>query len=92
VRTREQDYALLVELLKASRKESGLSQTELADRLDDTQSFVSKVERGDRRLDVVELIEFCEALGISVEQWLKEYVKKRAKHWQVDGLKIKPAR
>lgn len=77
VRTRDQDYELLVELLKASRKEAGLSQAELADRLEDTQSFVSKIERGERRLDVVELIEFCEALHVPVDQWLKEFMKQR---------------
>lgn len=77
MRTREQDYQLLVEHLKASRKDAGVSQAELADRLQDTQSFVSKIERGERRLDVVELMGFCEALEISVDQWLKEFMKQR---------------
>lgn len=39
-------------------------QTELADRLGQPQSFVSKFERGERRLDVVELIIIARALGV----------------------------
>lgn len=42
----------------------GITQAELAVRLGETQSFVSKVERGERRLDVLEFLSFCEALGV----------------------------
>ena len=57
-------YAAFLETLRRVREERGLIQSELANRLGATQSFVSKCERGERRLDVVELIHWCEALGM----------------------------
>ena len=53
----------LLELLAEARRSAGLSQVELALRLARPQSWVSKVEGGERRLDIIELIEMCEALG-----------------------------
>ena len=50
-------------LLKA-RNAAGMTQAELAERLRRPQSFVSKYERGERRLDIVEFIEVASALGI----------------------------
>lgn len=47
-----------------ARKASGKSQVELAKLLNRPQSFVSKVESGDRRLDVVEFVEICRAIGV----------------------------
>jgi len=57
-------YSLFLRQLRATRKRVGVTQIELAKRLDETQSFVSKCERGERRIDVVELREFCHALGV----------------------------
>lgn len=59
-------YADLCSLLADCRRESRLSQSDLAARLGLTQSRVSKIERGERRLDVVELRDWCLALGISL--------------------------
>lgn len=59
------DYGLFLRRLVAARKDSGLTQVELAKRLKETQSWVSKCERGERRLDIIELRAFCEAMGIS---------------------------
>lgn len=59
------EYSILLRELRKVRKLSGLSQEELAKRLGESQSFVSKCERGERRLDVVELRSFCNAIGIS---------------------------
>lgn len=50
-------------LLISERKRYGLTQVELAERLGKPQSFVSKYERGERRLDVIEFIEVATALG-----------------------------
>ena len=58
------DYALFLEHLKNARKKAGLTQEQLAELLGETQSFVSKCERGERRLDIVEARSFCNALGI----------------------------
>ena len=51
--------------MAAERKSRGLTQVELARRLSRPQSFVSKYESGERRLDVVEYMEVMEALGAS---------------------------
>ncbi len=56
-------YALLTRLLVQARLDAGLSQVELASRLRRPQSFVSKYESGERRLDVVEFVEVAEAIG-----------------------------
>ena len=56
-------YQYLVTRLKAARADAGLSQTQVAEILDTTQTFVSKVERGERRIDPVELSEFAALYG-----------------------------
>ena len=55
----------LLELLNEIRAEKNIVQVELAARLGKPPSYVAKVELGDRRIDVVEFIEYCQALGIS---------------------------
>lgn len=50
------------------RGKAGLNQRELAKRLRVHHSFVSKVEVGDRRVDLVELFWICEALGVSAQE------------------------
>jgi transcriptional regulator with XRE-family HTH domain len=59
-------YRSLIETLKAARRKAGITQIELAERLGTRQQFVSKVESGERRLDVVELVDMGRALGIDV--------------------------
>ena len=56
--------------LREVRDEVGLTQAELAARLGRPQSFVSKYESGERRLDLIELSEVCAALGISLENFV----------------------
>lgn len=65
--THHRYYRAFLELLQQLREESGLTQVLLAERIGNTQTFVSKVERGERRLDVVEFAEWCEALGCAPE-------------------------
>jgi len=67
--------ALLIEL-RAARTERGITQVELAARLDATQSFVSKCERGERRLDVAELRLWCKALGIRTANFVARYERR----------------
>jgi transcriptional regulator with XRE-family HTH domain len=57
-------YRVFLERLRKARVEANLTQAQLARRLGETQSFISKVERGERRLDVVELRVFCRALRV----------------------------
>jgi transcriptional regulator with XRE-family HTH domain len=58
-------------MLVNARKKTGLTQVELASRLSRPQSFVSKVERGERRLDVVEFFEVAEAIGFEPLTFLR---------------------
>jgi transcriptional regulator with XRE-family HTH domain len=62
-------YQAFLHLLRGTRESLGISQVELATRLSETQSFVSKCERGERRLDVVELSTWCAAMGVSLSDF-----------------------
>lgn len=67
-----QEYALFLSHLRAARKAAGLTQEQVANRIGQTQSFVSKCERGERRIDVVELRAFCRAIGISLADFVRQ--------------------
>lgn len=56
----------LLSLLRQIRAESGLSQRELAKKIGQPQSFISKYESGERRLDPLELRQVCVAVGITL--------------------------
>lgn len=66
-----QKHDKLRQMLVQARKDSGLTQVQLAERLTRPQSFVSKVERGERRLDVVEFFEVARAMNIDPFAFLK---------------------
>ena len=57
-------YSRFCELLVSARRAAGLTQAELARRLRSPQSFVSKYERGERRLDVVEFLRIADAVRV----------------------------
>lgn len=54
----------VVSRLRALRKSEGLSQKDLAELLGETQAYVSRVERQERRLDVAEFLLWCKALSV----------------------------
>jgi ribosome-binding protein aMBF1 (putative translation factor) len=56
-------YELFRQLLVVARKKSDLSQQEVADRLGRPQTYISKCERGTRRMDVVEFLTLAEVIG-----------------------------
>jgi transcriptional regulator with XRE-family HTH domain len=62
-----EEYQRLCGLLRDLRLESGLTQVEVASRLGVPQSFVSKYESGERRLDVIELKHVADALHIDFQ-------------------------
>jgi transcriptional regulator with XRE-family HTH domain len=65
----------LIVLLRETRVEAGLTQSELAARIGKDQTFVSKYESGERRLDVLELREICQAIGVSLEGFVRKLEK-----------------
>ena len=66
------EYGILLRMLRRLRQERGLTQVQLAERLSENQSFVSKCERGEHRLDVLELRIFCNGLGITLVEFITE--------------------
>jgi transcriptional regulator with XRE-family HTH domain len=60
-------------LLRTIRIEKELRQIDVAGRLGQDQSFVSKYEDGERQLDFVEVAEVCEALGIPLQDFVRRF-------------------
>jgi transcriptional regulator with XRE-family HTH domain len=58
-------------LLRKIREEAGLSQMALAEKLGKPQTFVSKSELGERRIDFIETLDFCAACGVAVGEVLE---------------------
>jgi transcriptional regulator with XRE-family HTH domain len=73
--SRSPRQARLQELLASRRAAAGLSQEDVARRLRRPQSFVSKYETGERRLDVVELLEVAEAIGFDPRKLIADLVE-----------------
>ena len=67
------EYERFLMLLRNTRLQSGLTQDELASKLNATQSFVSKCERGERRIDLVELSAWCSALDVSLSSFIERF-------------------
>jgi transcriptional regulator with XRE-family HTH domain len=61
----------LVSLLREMRIEAGLTQVDLAARIAKDQAYVSRYESGQRRLDVLEVREICQVVGITLEGFAK---------------------
>ena len=56
-------YGRFLAVIVQARQDAGLTQSDLASRLNKPQSYISKAERGERRIDVVEFIDLAQALG-----------------------------
>lgn len=67
---------MLREILVQARHTAGLTQDIVAERLDKPQSYVSKVEKGERRLDVIEFVRVCQAIGRSPSGVLDEVIER----------------
>lgn len=73
------DYKIFLRLFRKAREKALLTQVEVAKKIGQSQSFVSKCERGERRIDVVELRTYCLAFGISFAEFTKEFDKSLSK-------------
>ena len=64
------EYRSMIELLKEIRLESGLKQEDVAAKLEVQQTFVSKIEIMDRRVDLIELRDLCAAYGVPLAEFV----------------------
>ncbi len=65
----------LAELLRQVRLDADLTQAQLAQQIGQSQSYVSKYESGEQRLDLIELEAICKAVGIKLTQFVERYVE-----------------
>ncbi len=64
------EYQRVINALKKARKERGITQAQLAESLGKPQSFIAKVESGERRLDVVEFVYLARMIGVNTNEVL----------------------
>lgn len=64
------EYQSVIKSLRDQRIAKGITQESLASALGRPQSFIAKVENGERRLDVVEFVHIAKLLGVKVEDVL----------------------
>lgn len=67
------EHAVLLTLLKKHRKAASLTQVQCSKALGRPQSFMSDVESGTRRLDIVQLRDLCKVLGIGLTGLIAEF-------------------
>lgn len=65
------EYRVLIDELRRVRERAGMTQTQLARVMRKRQTWISDVEVGTRRLDVLELRDLCEALGVNFSNFVK---------------------
>ena len=68
---RSKEYAVFVEKLRKARLEAGLRQIDVSKKLKRTQSYVSRVEMGEQRLDVLELKKFAQLYKKDINYFIK---------------------
>jgi ribosome-binding protein aMBF1 (putative translation factor) len=75
-------YQVFREMLAEIRVRKGMLQSDVAEKLGKNQSFVSKYERGERRLDFPEFLDVADVLGIEVTEFVDAYRGKLARRKQ----------
>lgn len=65
----------LAALLRQIRIDTNLTQSQLAEKIGQTQSYVSKYENGEQRLDLIELEAVCKAVGIPLTNFVERYLE-----------------
>jgi transcriptional regulator with XRE-family HTH domain len=69
--TNTPEYKAIVEKLVAARKAKGLSQAAVAEALGKHQSYIAKIEIGERRIDIIELMEIAKLIDLKLEDFQK---------------------
>ena len=71
-----QKYEFLRSELRKARLDADLLQADLASILKKPQSYISKVDSGERSLDIIEFVDYCKGLGLEPSKWLKKITDK----------------
>lgn len=66
-------YTIFRDLLTQAREDVGMTQVQVATKLGKPQSYVSKYESGDRRLDVTEFVQIADILSLDISGFLDQY-------------------
>jgi transcriptional regulator with XRE-family HTH domain len=74
---KQRERKILLELLRALRKQRNLTQEQLAKSMGVKQAFISKYETGERRLDFIDLIGICDVLGMSIVKFAERFEASR---------------
>lgn len=72
--THSEPYKILLKVLVETRERAGVTQTELARRIKRPQPYMSMVERGERRIDVIQFYAIMKALGADPEEVFRELI------------------
>lgn len=75
---RSQEHQLLVQHLVSSRKAAELTQDELAAKVGKHQSHISRLEQSERDISVLDLVLWCQATGISLSQFARQFEQELA--------------
>lgn len=67
------EYKILVDCLKEYRVNANMSQQELAKRLGTSQAYISKYEQCQKRLDVIEIRNICNCLGVTLSEFISNF-------------------
>jgi transcriptional regulator with XRE-family HTH domain len=76
------EYRQLLGFMQQLREALGVTQAVLAQRLRTTQSYVSKCERGERRIDIIEYVRYCDALGVDASVLMDVFLD-----YRIDGAR-----
>lgn len=73
------EYRVLLQLIRKHRIAAGLTQVQASKKLGTTQSFISNVERGGRRVDLIQLRDLCRIVKIDLPMFVKEFERELRK-------------
>lgn len=76
------EYRIILDLLRQARKEAGLSQSEVAGKLGYSRTVVTKWERGELRIDLLQLRQFCEAIGLPLTTFVERVEAQLARQYE----------
>lgn len=77
---KDKRYMVLTNLIKSIRVDNNLTQIELAEKIRKAQSYISKYESGQRKLDIFEIKDICNSLDISLVEFIQKFDEELANY------------